>query len=75
LRSSSIFKNIELVFHNSYSWVKIRFHTENQLPFVWGGGRVVVVGWGGGGGVVVVVVWVPLNNVVTTISFCVGVGL
>ena len=29
-RSSSIFKNIEVVFHNSTSWVKIWFHTENQ---------------------------------------------
>jgi hypothetical protein len=73
LKSSSIFKNIELAFHNSSSWVQIRLHTENQLPglpgsalkvCVGGGG----VGWGGVG-------WVPLNYVVTPTSFWVGVGL
>jgi hypothetical protein len=30
--SSSIFKSIEVFFHISSSWVKIRLHTENQLP-------------------------------------------
>ena len=32
IRLSSIFKNIEVFFHISSSWVKIRLHTENQLP-------------------------------------------
>ena len=32
LRSSSIFKNIEVVFLISSIWVKVRLHTENQLP-------------------------------------------
>jgi hypothetical protein len=32
LRSSSIFKNIEVIFHIFSSWVKLRLHTENQLP-------------------------------------------
>ena len=32
LRSSSVFKNVDVVFHISSSWVKIRLHTKNQLP-------------------------------------------
>ena len=32
LRMPSIFKNIEVVFHISSSWVRIRQHTKNQLP-------------------------------------------
>ena len=32
MRSSSIFKKIEVVFHISSSWVRIRLHTKNQLP-------------------------------------------
>jgi hypothetical protein len=32
LRSSSLFKKNEVIFHISSSWVKIRFHTKNQLP-------------------------------------------
>ena len=40
LRSSSILKNIEVVFHFSSSLVRIRLHTKNQLPrlSVWCGG-------------------------------------
>jgi hypothetical protein len=51
LRSSSIKQNIEVIFHNSSSWVKIRLHTENQLPGSPGSAlKVCVVGWWGGGG-------------------------
>ena len=32
LRLSSIFNNIEVVFHISSSWVEIRMYTKNQLP-------------------------------------------
>jgi hypothetical protein len=32
---SSIFKNIQVVFHISSSWVKIRLH-KNQLPMLFG---------------------------------------
>ena len=47
MRSSSIFKNIEVVFHISSSWVKIRLHTENQLPGLPGSAlKVSVVGLG-----------------------------
>ena len=49
LRSSSIFKNIEVAFHISSSWVKIRLHTKNQLPRL-SGSAVVWCGWGGVGG-------------------------
>jgi hypothetical protein len=48
-------KKIEVVFHISSSWVKIRLHTENQIPGLprtdlnvmtpWCGGVVVVVWW------------------------------
>ena len=31
-RSSSIFKNIEVIFHISSSWVGIKLHTKNQVP-------------------------------------------
>jgi hypothetical protein len=54
MRSSSIFKNIKVVFHISSSWVKIKLHTENQLPGLPGGALTVCVGWGGGGVVMVV---------------------
>jgi hypothetical protein len=47
LRSSSIFKNIEVIFHISSSWVKIRLHTENLLPELPGGALTIFVGWGG----------------------------
>ena len=66
MRSSSIFNNIEVVFHNSSSWVKIRLHTENQLPGLPENALKVCVGGVG---------WVPLNYVVTPTSFWVGVGL
>ena len=42
------------------SWVKIRLHTENQLPRLLGSGlkcNHIRCGGGGGGGVVVVVWW------------------
>jgi hypothetical protein len=32
LRSSSILKKVEVVFHISSSWVKVRLHTKNQRP-------------------------------------------
>jgi hypothetical protein len=32
LRLSSIIQNIEVIFHISSSWVKIRLHTKYQLP-------------------------------------------
>jgi hypothetical protein len=32
LRLSFILKNIEVVFHISSNWVRIRLQTENQLP-------------------------------------------
>jgi hypothetical protein len=39
-------KNIQVVFHNSSSWVKIRLHTENQHPGLPGSAlKVCVVGW------------------------------
>ena len=47
-RLSSIFKNIEVVFHNSSSWVKIRLYNENQRPGLPGSALKVCVGWGGG---------------------------
>ena len=58
MRSSSIYKNIEVVFHISSSWVRIRLHTENQPPRLPGTALIamipgVVVWWCGGGGVVV----------------------
>ena len=52
LRSSSIFKNIDVVFHISSSWVKIRLHTKNQLCGLPGSAKDVmgpgVVVWCGG---------------------------
>jgi hypothetical protein len=56
LRSSSILKKIEFVFNIS-SWVKIRLHTENQLPGLPRTALTVMTPWCGGGGVVVVVVF------------------
>ena len=60
MRSSSILEKNEVVFHISSSWVKIRLHTENQLPglprtalIVMDPGVVVVVVWWCGGGLVV----------------------
>ena len=54
MRSSSIFKNCEVVFHISSSWVRIRLLTKNQLPRLpWSGLKcnhirgVVVVAWCG----------------------------
>ena len=60
-QSNTIKRNIEVVFHISSSWVKIRLHTENQLLrlsrtalIVMKPGVVVVWWWwwwcGGGGG-------------------------
>ena len=46
IRLSSIFKNIEVVFHISSSWVKIRLHTENQLPRLSGSALKVRLGGG-----------------------------
>ena len=58
LRSSSIFKNIEVVFHNSSSWVKIRLHTKNQLSGLPGSALKVCVGGGvGGGGGFYLIIW------------------
>jgi hypothetical protein len=48
-KSSSIFKNIEVVFQISSRWVKIRLHAVNQLPGLPGSGLKVSVGGGGGG--------------------------
>ena len=48
MRSSSNFNNIEVFFHISSSWVKIRLHTEKQLPRLPGSALKVP---GGGGGV------------------------
>ena len=52
LSLSSIFEKIEVVFHISSSWVKIKLHTKNQLPglprtalIVMGPGVVVVWWW------------------------------
>ena len=45
--SSSIKKNLEVVFHISSSWVKIRLHTENQLPGLPGSALKASVGVGG----------------------------
>ena len=53
--------------HISFSWVKIRLHTENQLPRLPGSDLKVCV--------VVVVGWVPLDYVVTPTSSWVEVGL
>jgi hypothetical protein len=36
------FQNIEVVFHISSSWVKIRLHTKNQLPRLPGTVRIVI---------------------------------
>jgi hypothetical protein len=47
---SSIFKNIEVVFHISSGWVKIRLHTKNQLPMLPGTALIVMTPWCGGGG-------------------------
>ena len=69
LRSSSIFKNIEVVFHNSSSWVKIRLHTKNQLPGLPGSALKVYVGWGG---VVVVVVVVGSTQLCGHPNFVLG---
>jgi hypothetical protein len=45
---SSILKNIEDIVHISYSFVKIRVHSENQLPGLLGSAlKVSVVGCGG----------------------------
>ena len=49
IRSSSIKKNIVVVFHNSSSWAKIRLHTENQLHGLPGSALKVSVGGGGVG--------------------------
>jgi hypothetical protein len=66
-RTKFSYKNIEVVFHNSFSWVKIRLHTKNQLPGLPGSAlKVCVVGWWW---------WVPLNYVVTSTLFWVRVGL
>ena len=63
--------------HISSSWVKIRLHTENQLPGLPGSALKVSVGWGrgGGSGGVVWGGWVPLHYVVTPTSSWVEVGL
>ena len=68
IRSSFIFKNIEVVFHNSSSWVKIRLHTENQLPGLPGSALTVCEVVGG------LWLWVTLNYVVTTTLYCVKVA-
>ena len=56
MRSSSTLKNIEVVFHILSCWVKIRLHTENQLPRLPQTVPIViipgVVVWWCGGGVV-----------------------
>ena len=48
----------EVVFHffvgRLSSWVKIRLHTENQLPMLYGSALKSFLGWGGEGGWVVV---------------------
>ena len=57
LRSSSIVKNIEVVFYIYFSGVRIRLHTKTQLPRLPGSGSkynhsgLVWCGGGGGGGV------------------------
>ena len=65
MRSSSIFKNIEVVFHITSSWVRIRLHTKNQLPKLSGSGfkcnHIVVVWWCG---------FFTDNNTTTTKLFC-----
>jgi hypothetical protein len=38
LRSLSIFKFIEFIFHVSSSWVRMRLHAKNQLPWLPGCG-------------------------------------
>jgi phosphatidylserine synthase len=56
LRSSSIFKNIEVVFHISSCWLRIRMYNKNRLH------RLPRTAWNvmiPGGGVVVVVVFLP----------------
>jgi hypothetical protein len=47
LRSASLFKNIEVFFYISSSWVKVRLHTENQLARLAGSAFKVSAGWGG----------------------------
>jgi hypothetical protein len=45
LRSSSILKKVEVVFHISYSWVKIWLNTKNQLPWLPGTALNVIQPW------------------------------
>ena len=74
LRSSSIFENIEVVFHNSSSWVDIRLHAKHLCPRLFRTAQIVMSG-GVGGVVGVVVVFVLTdNNTTPTKLFYVVLG-
>ena len=60
IRLSFIFKNFEVVFNISCSWVKIRLHCENQLPRL---PKTALIVMSPGGGVVV---FLTDNNTTTT---------
>ena len=77
---SSIFKNIDVVFHISSSWVKIRLYTENQLPRLPGSGLkcngtrcgVVVVWWWWCGGFITDYKTTPTKIVLNCFGLLVG---